>query len=648
MKNFNVTNPIKLCLNCLIILFVLLGFTSIANAQYTLTTDDVVLDENGYIVSCSYDFTENEIIIPETLDGQPVVGIINGLSSFDAVFANQNITSITFPDGFKHIGDYSFYGNAITGLALPEGVEYIGVSAFQSNDITELTLPSTLKTIAERAFYFNDLTEIELPIPPDNEYSKWTDSYGNEYNAGDMIDFNDASEYWAIIHYTLTDDDVTVVDGILTGCSIDLTGLYLTVPSPLDGQIVTGIKGTSSSEGQIKGTFINKGIRDVQLPSSVTHIERFTFYENAIRSVSISKHLKSIGRAAFAKNLIKTVEFESDCQLRHIASQAFDNNYGITFTLPEVVAEGFLGWMSSDKTLYQPGDEIGSLTASYAANVPYTLTEGDVVVEDGIIQSTTYDASNKFIIIPEVLDGQTVKGIKELSENGIFSHKGIFELTLPPSMEEICFAAFAWNNLSSIDLTHCKDLHTIDQHAFYVNSITNLVIPASVTEVGYSSFASNKLESVTFEEDCHLNHIGSQAFASYSNAPDLEITFPTPIKEGFTFKHWENWDYVTFNGGEKIPDLKREYMAVFTQNSTSVNETDSDVADIFIQNNQLTVNAVEPLNLEIFNVRGQLVHEETISPGLQTLNIASFIKGVYIVKATDVNGNSSVKKIVKP
>ncbi|NLX72774.1 MAG: leucine-rich repeat protein [Bacteroidales bacterium] len=104
---------------------------------------------------------------------------------------------------------------------------------------------------------------------------------------------------------------------------------------------------------------------------------------------------------------------------------------------------------------------------------------------EGIIQSTSYNSNYKFITIPDELDGQTIKGIKALSENGIFSHKGIYELTLPTTFEELCFAAFSSNNLKSIDLSRCENLHTIGQSAFYSNSITNLVIPASVTSLGY-------------------------------------------------------------------------------------------------------------------------------------------------------------------
>jgi hypothetical protein len=66
------------------------------------------VDDQGYITSCSYDFPEKDIIIPETIDGQAVIGIEDNDSPYGAIFASKGITSITFPDGFKSVGGFSF------------------------------------------------------------------------------------------------------------------------------------------------------------------------------------------------------------------------------------------------------------------------------------------------------------------------------------------------------------------------------------------------------------------------------------------------------------------------------------------------------------------------------------------------------------
>jgi hypothetical protein len=90
----------------------------IATAQsYTLTDDDVVV-ENGVITSCSYNFAIKDIIIPETLDGQTVIGIADATSYLNGIFYNKGICSIKLPSTMDSIGDYSFYGNFLTTLDL--------------------------------------------------------------------------------------------------------------------------------------------------------------------------------------------------------------------------------------------------------------------------------------------------------------------------------------------------------------------------------------------------------------------------------------------------------------------------------------------------------------------------------------------------
>lgn len=662
-----------------------LGFSSLINAQYTLTEADIEMDGNGYITSCSYDFTEKEIIIPATIGGETVIGVRDNASTYGAVFANKNLTSITFPEGFKHIGDFSFYKNKLTSLVLPDGVEYIGKSAFASNDIINLTLPSTLITIESSAFYSNDIVTLALPeglkkimgtafymnnitsialpstlqqiesyglgtritkiIFPDS-HSQWTNSKGNFFNTGVEVDFVGTDDYWAIINYTLTDDDVTVENGVITSCTADLDGFNITIPDVLDGQTITGIEGGVYIDDKHVGPFVNKGLRNIQLPSTLTQIAHYTFFSNRISSIIIPSGVTSIGLAAFANNQISSVEFGSNCQLVFITWNAFnDNSYGLSLVFPDVAIDGFTGWVSSSGTLYQAGDETTVLNVNYAAKIPYTLSDDDVVVEDGIIQSTSYNSNYKFITIPDVLDGQTIKGIKALSQNGIFSHKGMYELTLPTTLENLPFAAFGWNNLTSIDLTRCENIQTIGQAAFYSNSITNVVIPATVKTLGYNSFAYNKLESVTFEEGAQVSLIESHAFNA--NTFDLEVVFPTPVKEGYTFKYWINWSDNTFEGSTKIPDFKREYEAVFEMLSTNLNQISTEKIAILAYNNQVVISSPESLKVEVFNLSGQLIHKEAITSGEQFINIESFAKGAYIVKAIGLNGKATLKKVIK-
>jgi len=92
-------------------------FATYSGAQeYTLSDDDVIV-VNGEITSCSYSFELTDIIIPEMLDGQTVVGIKTKTLK-NAVFYAKGITSVQFPSTIQYIGGYAFCFNQIQTIDL--------------------------------------------------------------------------------------------------------------------------------------------------------------------------------------------------------------------------------------------------------------------------------------------------------------------------------------------------------------------------------------------------------------------------------------------------------------------------------------------------------------------------------------------------
>ena len=85
--------------------------TMFVNAQsYTLTDDDVEVT-SGIIESCSYDFAIKDIIIPDNLDGQNVIGIGDNY-----VFYSKGIASVQLPSTLETIGDWAFGNNSLTSV----------------------------------------------------------------------------------------------------------------------------------------------------------------------------------------------------------------------------------------------------------------------------------------------------------------------------------------------------------------------------------------------------------------------------------------------------------------------------------------------------------------------------------------------------
>ncbi len=161
MKNTFTKNRLRL-----IAIFSFLILTNFTWAQYTLTDDDVIIDDNGIIQICKYDFSIKEIVIPQTLNGKTVKGIANKSSSEDGVFNKKGITSVTFPTTIESIGDHAFGWNEITNTNLEdcENITYIGTWAFGLNELAtiDLTKCINLEIIGDYAFYRNSFTSLNL------------------------------------------------------------------------------------------------------------------------------------------------------------------------------------------------------------------------------------------------------------------------------------------------------------------------------------------------------------------------------------------------------------------------------------------------------------------------------------------------------
>lgn len=112
---------------------------------------DFKLNDNaaGYTVIGIGNVISANITVPATHNGLPVVGI------GDAAFKNnQNIRTITLPDGLIEIGNHAFFGcSALESADLPAVLTYIGMGAFANcTSLTGISLPDSLTDIGTDLF----------------------------------------------------------------------------------------------------------------------------------------------------------------------------------------------------------------------------------------------------------------------------------------------------------------------------------------------------------------------------------------------------------------------------------------------------------------------------------------------------------------
>ena len=116
--------------------------------------------QNGSASLISYTSEATEVVIPATVNGYPVVEIR------EAFKGNENIVSVTLPEGLKLIGSNTFNNcDNIENIVFPESLISIGNYAFNSCEkLINVTLPNNLQYIGEYAFSSClSFTEIFIP-----------------------------------------------------------------------------------------------------------------------------------------------------------------------------------------------------------------------------------------------------------------------------------------------------------------------------------------------------------------------------------------------------------------------------------------------------------------------------------------------------
>jgi hypothetical protein len=537
---------------------------------YTLSDDDVIV-ENGIILSCDYNFVFKDIIIPETLDNQTVTGIgkeafaykmfnsvviSNSVISIgDNAFAMSTLTNVTLPSSLKTIGNGAFSENSIESIVLPNSIVSIGNNAFSMNRLIELNLPDGLIRIESGAFQSNLLTDINIP----NSIT---------YIGNSAFNYNS-------------------IESLIIPNSVEYIG-----SNAFSQNLISNITLPNSIEIIEHSTFSNNSLTNINIPNSVTTIGMYAFSRNSLTEVTIPSNVTGIGKSAFADNLITT------------------------FILPTPTREGydsFTGWIDNEGSIYNAGDEVSNLEIAYIANIEYTLTDNDVIVIDGIIESCNYDFFAKNIIIPEVLDGQTILGVADKSiGEGVFQSKYLTSVQIPSSVTTIGDYAFYNNSLTSIQLSNNlteigerafsnnllsvldipAGIITIGDYAFSNNSLASISIPNSVTSIGGNAFYANSLNNVSFEPTSNLIEIGRSAFQDNALT---NVVIPNSVTLiGDNAFYWNSITNVTFEDDCKVKTIG---MSAFYGNSITdltIPKSVQTIKDKAFERNSLASISFEP------------------------------------------------------
>lgn len=236
------------------------------------------LNEDGTAEIYEYNGSDEELVIPDTLDGHKVVSI-----SDNAFWNNEFIKAFKIPDSVTHIGSWAFLGTDFyyNDANWENGVLYIGKFLIAADNITgTYTIKDGTTVIADEAF---------------SEYHDYigTDGYAVEYSKIEKIIIPDSlthigSEAFKncqeLTSVTLPNELKSIGDRAFESC---LALNSISIPN--------GLK--SIEEGTFESC---STLKSINIPNGVTTIGYEAFKNcSSLNSVTIPSSVKEIGEGAF-------------------------------------------------------------------------------------------------------------------------------------------------------------------------------------------------------------------------------------------------------------------------------------------------------------------------------------------------------------
>lgn len=276
--------------------------------QETLTSASDFTFSNGEITE--YTGTDTVVVIPSTIDGEPVISI--GNTTF---YNNKSIQTVIIPEGVTEIGDFSFkLCTSLSSVTFPSTVTNIGDSAFYScSKLSIIQFPDALETIGPYAF--------------------------SNCDSLSTVNFN---EGLLNIGYRAFEGCYTLESVVFPGSLEGLGAASFSSCSSLKSVIIN-----SGLTSILTATFARCGdLTFVSIPNTVTSLGLNSFqYCHSLEFFYIPSSITSIGEYSFNAN--NSASEEEAIRLENLIIQAVAGSYAETYAIEKgipyvTVAEGYI------------------------------------------------------------------------------------------------------------------------------------------------------------------------------------------------------------------------------------------------------------------------------------------------------------------
>lgn len=462
---------------------------------------DAVENSSGLTLTAYHEDGEEEVNIPEILDGKPVTAL--GKELFKN---NYSLRTVFIPDSVTTIGANVFNGCvSLEEVRLPEKLKKIDSGTFRyCFHLENIFIPFTVTTINGSAFAdCVNLKEVNLISVTsigesafDNCQSLRTVTVSRKLNNISGYAFRDTP--WLDAQ---KDEYVIIGDGILV--KYNGSAKLVNVPA-----------GVTQISGAFEG---NQNLKDVFLPDTLKKIGQYSF-RNAVnlRHITIPEFLTAIDNNAF-DGCLNLAEIDIPYRVSTIGNNAFRGCETLqNVVLPaqlKRINNGSFSNCTALKQLLIPAavtdihQNAFSGTDDLTLMVAYGSAGEQFAKENGIKFSYDIRQTDSFLYTKDQ------DGIHILRYIGKFNDVQVPAEIEETTVVEISSGAFQLNShVHSVSIP--LGAKTIGSWAFsYMSSLESVELPVSLTAIGANAFTGcSSLKELTLPD--HLKEIGENAFGN--------------------------------------------------------------------------------------------------------------------------------------
>ncbi len=444
------------------------------------------VNENDEVVISRYQSDRKNPIIPDEINGNPVVRLAEGS------FKDSGIDSVTLPDTLRTIDSNVFIGTNITEITIPPNVTSLGQNFIENK--TGLIINGSSKVVEEytnknglkfKAYdpgtsnYYN----LEVKI---NGYGSITGTKGGYIKSGKAIKIY-ATPYSKYEFENWTCEG----GGIVENAKNSNTTFYM-----------------PSSNATLIANFKKKPKERLVIENGI--VTEFNAYDDLV----IPQFYEGKEVTGIASNAFGSVYDHGNPSSLTIPSSLVDIPINALNNCPNLkyikVNSGNLVYKDIDGVLFSAD---GKTLIKYPAQKDST----EYIVPDGVttIEESAFKNCGK---LTKVNIPNSVNSIKSYA---FYYCSNLSEINIPDGVKSIeSYAFYECYNLKSIVLPN--GLTSINNYAFAYSGLSSIDIPSTVTDIGYYAFAyCNNLTQINVKANISL--IGNQAFHGCSNLTSINV-----------------------------------------------------------------------------------------------------------------------------